>query len=50
MNGSYIVSNSSFLKKKFNTQVFNNRIIIIDDSLLQKDIKSRSFDEERIIK
>ncbi|MDD9331934.1 MAG: TldD/PmbA family protein [Wolbachia sp.] len=48
INGSRIASNSSFLRNSLNTQIFNNRINIIDDPLLLKGIASRPFDGEGI--
>ncbi len=49
INGSSIVSSSSFLRNSLNTQIFNNRINIIDNPLLPKGIESRPFDGEGII-
>ncbi|WCR58778.1 MAG: Metalloprotease PmbA [Wolbachia endosymbiont of Ctenocephalides felis wCfeF] len=48
INGSNIVSNSSFLRNSLNTQIFNDRINIIDDPLLPRGIESRPFDGEGI--
>ncbi|MCV3769116.1 MAG: TldD/PmbA family protein [Wolbachia pipientis] len=49
INGNNIVGSSSFLRSSLNTQVFNNKINIIDDPLLPKGIESRPFDGEGII-
>ncbi|WP_395462710.1 TldD/PmbA family protein [Wolbachia endosymbiont of Cantharis cryptica] len=49
INGNNIVSNSSFLRNSLNTQIFNDRINIIDDPLLPRGIASRPFDGEGII-
>ncbi|NSX83544.1 TldD/PmbA family protein [Wolbachia endosymbiont of Atemnus politus] len=48
INGSSIVNNSSFLRNSLNTQVFSDRINIIDDPLLPRGIESRPFDGEGI--
>ncbi|MDR0288474.1 MAG: TldD/PmbA family protein [Rickettsiales bacterium] len=48
ISGSNIVSNSSFLRNSLNTQIFNDRINIIDDPLLPRGIESRPFDGEGI--
>ncbi|MGL9718580.1 MAG: TldD/PmbA family protein [Wolbachia sp.] len=48
INGSSVVSNSSFLINNLNTQIFNDRINIIDDPLLPRGIESRPFDGEGI--
>ncbi|WFW29944.1 MAG: TldD/PmbA family protein [Wolbachia endosymbiont of Menacanthus eurysternus] len=49
INGTNIISNSSFLGKYLNTKIFNNKINIIDDPSLLKGIESRPFDGEGII-
>uniref|UniRef100_A0A1A9VJQ6 Uncharacterized protein n=1 Tax=Glossina austeni TaxID=7395 RepID=A0A1A9VJQ6_GLOAU len=48
INGSSIISNSSFLRGSLNAQIFNDRINIIDDPLLPRGIASRPFDGEGI--
>jgi PmbA protein len=48
INGSNIISNSSFLRNSLNTQIFNDRINIIDDPSLPRGIESRPFDGEGI--
>ncbi|MGL9726106.1 MAG: TldD/PmbA family protein [Wolbachia sp.] len=49
INGSNIVNNSSFLRSSLNTQIFNDRVNIIDDPLLPRGIASRPFDGEGVI-
>ncbi|WP_374699724.1 TldD/PmbA family protein [Wolbachia endosymbiont (group A) of Limnophora tigrina] len=49
INGSNIVSNSSFLRNSLNNQIFNTEISIIDDPLLPRGITSRPFDGEGIM-
>ena len=48
INGSNIASSSSFLINSLNTQVFSDRVNIIDDPSLQQGIASRPFDGEGI--
>ncbi|MDM8335606.1 TldD/PmbA family protein [Wolbachia pipientis] len=48
INGNNIINNISFLRNSLNTQIFNNRINIIDNPLLPKGIESRPFDGEGI--
>lgn len=48
INGSSIISNSSFLRGSLNAQIFNDRINIIDNPLLPRGIASRPFDGEGI--
>jgi PmbA protein len=49
INGNSIASNSSFLRDSLNTQIFSDKINIIDDPLLSRGIASRPFDGEGII-
>ncbi|WCR57875.1 TldD/PmbA family protein [Wolbachia endosymbiont of Ctenocephalides felis wCfeJ] len=49
INGSNIISNSSFLRNDLNAQVFHERINIVDNPLLPRGIESRPFDGEGII-
>ncbi|QKX02467.1 TldD/PmbA family protein [Wolbachia endosymbiont of Dirofilaria (Dirofilaria) immitis] len=49
VNGSSIVSNSSFLRNSLNTQVFSDRVNITDNPLLLKGTESRPFDGEGVI-
>ncbi|WP_341808195.1 TldD/PmbA family protein [Wolbachia endosymbiont (group E) of Neria commutata] len=48
INGNSIASNSSFLRNSLNTQIFSDRINIIDDPLLSRGIASKPFDGEGI--
>lgn len=48
INGISVASNSSFLRGSLNTQIFNDRINIVDDPLLLRGIASRPFDGEGI--
>ncbi|QKX01874.1 TldD/PmbA family protein [Wolbachia endosymbiont of Cruorifilaria tuberocauda] len=49
INGTNIISNSSFLGNSLNTQVFNDKVNIIDNPLLPKGTESRPFDGEGIV-
>ncbi|APR99125.1 TldD/PmbA family protein [Wolbachia endosymbiont of Folsomia candida] len=49
INGNSIATNSSFLRNSLNTQVFSDRVNIIDDPLLSRGIASRPFDGEGIV-
>ena len=48
ISGSSFVRGSSFLKKKFNNQIFPKNINVIDDPLIKKSIYSMPFDKEGV--
>lgn len=48
INGNSIATNSSFLRNSLNSQIFSDRINIVDDPLLLRGIASRPFDGEGI--